>query len=416
MSAEIKNGMVRNLERGAAWIALGALLIGANLIGNLSAYLYAATLVFILPALLTDNAARQHMWRPESAAYLLAFLLLLVAFALSAQDLSDMQYIGNFIFFLMFIPAIATFSTVARPQASFLFAAFALAGAAVSLAVAIYEVRVLGIGRAVGFLNLTNPFAMASVMLGFLSLMGLFARKGVWRFLFLLGPVFAAGATTLAGTRNAMVMMAFLVVLSAGFWAAMLQGRHRFYFLAACAALGATLVALVALLSGQVRALSAFQALATFANQGQAIDFSTEIRLNLYYGGLRAFLESPIYGHGWWHHVEAARPYMSELVQQNTVRWSHLHNDYVNFSALAGILGLGAYLLYMAIPVAGAIKSVRDNQYVPRLFGACVIASCYAVFGLFDTSFSMELLLGFGPVCTAALLGFCVDQPWPSRL
>ena len=84
-------------------------------------------------------------------------------------------------------------------------------------------------------------------------------------------------------------------------------------------------------------------------------------------------------------------------------------------AALAGVMGLGAYFLYMAIPVVGAIRSIRDSQYVPRLFGACVVASCYAIFGLFDTSFSMELLLGFGPVCTALLLGFCVDQPRPVR-
>ncbi len=44
-----------------------------------------------------------------------------------------------------------------------------------------------------------------------------------------------------------------------------------------------------------------------------------------------------------------------------------------------------------------------------------MLALCYAIFGMFDTSFSMEVLLGFGPVCAAALLGFCVDVPSRQR-
>ncbi|ODT66666.1 MAG: hypothetical protein ABS75_26730 [Pelagibacterium sp. SCN 63-23] len=399
------------LNKTAALTVLALLLVGADLIGNLSAYGYAIILLAMLPVLLSDPAARRSMWNGGSLAYLVAFLLLFFAFVFSAQHWSDVQYAGNFTFFLLFAPAIALFSFGAGPRATEVFASLALAGAAISLLSALYEVYGLGYGRAVGFVNLTNPFAMASVMLGYLSLTGFWARKDRWRYLFLLGPIFAAGTSVLAGTRAAIVMLACLFVLFVLFWSFTLDRKKRLWAWAGGAALAIAGIALAIIFSSELRALSAFQTLAVFFGQGQAIDFSTEIRLNLYYGGIQAFLESPLFGHGWWRHFEAARPYMSEVVQQKTVRWSHLHNDYVNFAALAGIMGVGAYLIYMVTPLIGAIRSSKDSQYLPRLFGASTILVCYAVFGLFDTSFSMEVLLGFGPVCAAALLGFCVDRP-----
>jgi O-antigen ligase len=407
--------MLNKLTRGAAWLVLACLLIGADLIGNVSAYSYAVLIIATLPLLLLDRNLRSRMARMESGGYLLAFLLLLLALTFSAQEPGDLQYVGNFIFFLLFIPAVSLLSTIAGPSASRVFARLALLGAATALGWSIYETEILGIDRVVGFVNLTNPFAMAGVMLGFLATIGFFAEKGAVRFVYLLGVVMALGTALMTGTRSAIVMIAALGIVLLAFWIWSLQGKAR--FVAAVASIAALLViaSIVLVFAGEFRALSAFETIAAYFGQGEMVDRSTEIRLNLYYGGFRAFLDSPIFGHGWWHHVEAARPYMNEYTQQNTVRWSHLHNDYVNFAALAGIMGLAAYVIYMAGPILGAIRSRRDSQYLCRLYGTTVLAGSYATFGLFDTSFSMELLIGFGPVCAAALLGFCVDDPNLSR-
>lgn len=403
--------MTRKFLEAAAWLVLGLVFVGADLIGNLSAYGYAAIICAALPIIFMDRTLRPRMFSLESALYAASFLLLVTAFAFSAKTPSDMQYAGNFLFFLMFAPAVALFATIRGPGASTILARLALLGAAVSLGWALYEVHILGVGRVVGFINLTNPYAMAAVMLGFLATVGFFSECRSHRFIFLLGPILATGTAILAGTRSAIVMIAALGLIFIAFWLWSLKGKARLI----AGTLSAVVVVLgcVALLTqgDSFRALSAFSTIGVFFGQGTAADFSTEIRLNLYYGGLMAFLDSPIFGHGWWHHVEAARPYMSEIVQQNTVKWSHLHNDYVNFAALAGVMGLVAYFLYMTTPIIGAARSARDNQFVPRLYAACIVGTSYAVFGLFDTSFSMEVLLGFGPVCTAAILGFCVDAP-----
>jgi O-antigen ligase len=396
-------------ERWAAWLVLVFLLPLADLIGNLAAYGYAVVLILMLPVLLRDKTMRRRMWRPASLAYLAAFLLLLLAFALSAQVPSDVQYAGNFVFFLLFVPAVALLSANRGPRASEQFAWLALIGAALAFGWSLYEFYVIGKDRVVGFVNLTNPFAMMAVMLGFLAVTGFFARQDKLRLLFLAGPVLGGIAALLAGTRAAVVMAVCLAALFVIFAAIVLPKRERLVVLGA--GLAALVLAGLGMLvfSKQVRALSAFQTMAMYFGQGTFVDHSTQVRVELYTGGIQAFLDSPVFGHGWWRHVEAAHPYMSEMARLHTQRWSHLHNDYINFGALAGVMGLAAYFIYMATPVVGAWRGPKDSQYHPRLFAALVLAGCYAIFGLFDTSFSMEILLGFGPICAAALLGFCVD-------
>lgn len=395
-----------------AWASLAVLLVGADLIGNASTYVYAIILIASLPLLLGDARLRQSLRRPAALAYLASYLSLAIAFVCSAQSPWDLQYAGNFILFLAFSPAVALFSVNAGHRASETFGWFALAGAVGALLSALHDVYIIGFERAVGFINLTNPFAMASVMLGFLSMVGFFARRDHWRLVFLLGPLCACANSMLTGTRGAVVMIAALILVFLVFWGVTLDRRQKLIVVTIGALLFAIIAAFSAVAGTHMRALSAFDALAVFVGKGQAIDFSTEIRLNLYYGGFRAFLESPIFGHGWWHHVEAARPFMSPEVQAYTVRWSHLHNDYVNFAALAGVLGLAAFAIYLIAPVWSAAVSRKDSQYIPRLYGAIVLTTCYAVFGMFDTSFSMEMLTAFGPVCAAALLGYCVDKPF----
>src|SRR5690606_11137359 len=117
---------VAGFERGAAWLVLAFLLVGANLIGNLSAYAYAVVLLAMMPVLLWDGTMRARMWRPAALLYALAFLLLLLAFALSARQVSDLQYAGNFVFFLLFIPAVALLSSNAGVRDSEQFAWLAL--------------------------------------------------------------------------------------------------------------------------------------------------------------------------------------------------------------------------------------------------------------------------------------------------
>lgn len=396
----------------ATWMVLVSLLVLANLIGNASPYIYLVVLVIAWPFLFMDAAARHAMNRWESYAYLAAFLCMLIGFTFAAGGWEHFENVGNFLPYLLFIPAVGLFDRSARPGNTLIIATLALIGAIVAVGTAVFDVHIMGHRRAVGLVNTTNPFAMVSVMLGFLSLMGFWAIRDWRRYLFFIGPIVATYAVVLAGTRAAILIVMALSVLFAIFVGVKLSRRGRLALVGAgvlaAVAGGAAIVALGA----DTRAFQAIESIYLFFAEGQAIDRSVAIRLELYRGGIMAFLDSPIFGHGWRHHVEAARPYMmNESIAEHVARWSHLHNDYINFAALAGIFGLASYFIYLLVPIIATWSSKRDSQYHARLYGGFVVSTCYAIYGVFGSGFAAELLLCFGVVFTAVLVGFCKDRP-----
>lgn len=396
----------------AIWAVLVSLLVLANLIGNASPYIYLLVLLLAWPFLFTDASARRAMNRWESYAYLSAFLFMLVAFVFAAGGGEHFENVGNFLPYLLFIPAVALMDRSARRGNTAAIATLALAGAIIALGSASYDVHVVGLGRAVGLVNTTNPFAMMSVMLGFLALMGFWAVRDWRRYLFFIGPIVGTYCAVLAGTRAAILIVMVLSLLFAIFLAMKLRRRAR-WILGIVVLLGTVAgVAAALALDADTRAFGAIESIYLFLSEGEAIDRSVAIRLELYRGGIMAFLDAPIFGHGWRHHVQAARPYMVDgSIAQEVARWSHLHNDYINFAALAGVFGLASHLIYLAVPTVAAWKAPNDSQYHERLYGGLVVSLCYAIYGLFGSAFAAEMLLCFGAVFTAVLVGFCKDEP-----
>ncbi|MCD7058741.1 O-antigen ligase family protein [Pelagibacterium xiamenense] len=399
------------IDRAIAPFVLVSLFVLANAIGNASPYLYLIALVLVWPFLLRTQNGRDALRHPVGLGYLVAFACLAIGFIGSAETWSDLSNLGNFLPLLLFFPAFALFDRSAGQNRTQIVAGFALAGAAVALASAVHDVWWLGLSRAEGFVNLTNPFAMASIMLGFLPLMGLLSGKGHWRFVFLLGPLMGTGAGVLAGTRSAPIVAVGLATIFAMFVAVRLPVKWRLIWGGIVALLALALVFAFIAFDDQMRALRGFNTIYAFLTEGTAPDNSTAIRIQLYIGGIHAFLDSPIFGFGWYDHVEAARQYMTPEIAEKVERWSHFHNDYLNFAALAGVFGIAFYALYLLLPVIGALKSVADSQYAARLYGALAITGSYALHGLFNTAFGAELLLCFSPVATAVLLGYCKDAP-----
>lgn len=394
-----------------AIFVLTALLVLANGVGNASPYLYLTALLLVWPFLLRAPDGQDALRHPVGIGYLIALACIAIGFIGSASSLDDLNNLGNFLPLLLFFPAFALFNRQADINGTQVFAVFALLGAAVALASAIYDVWWMDLRRARGFINLTNPFAMVSIMLGFLPLMGLLSGTGRWRLVFLLGPVFGVGAGLLAGTRSAPLTAVCLAAIFAGFVAVALPKKIRLIWLGGIALAIVFIVSVFFLFGENLRALGGVDVIYTFLTEGTVEDRSSEIRLQLYIGAIRAFLDSPIFGFGWYDHVEAGRQYMTPSVARTVANWSHFHNDYLNFAALAGIFGLAFYALYLLLPIWGAIKSVPDSQYRARLYGAMTISATYATHGLFNTAFGAELLLCFAPVATAVLLGYCKDKP-----
>ena len=141
-------------------------------------------------------------------------------------------------------------------------------------------------------------------------------------------------------------------------------------------------------------------------------DASVNYRVEFYAGGLKSIGDSPIVGHGWWHRFEAASRYMAPEAAATGLgdRSAHLHNDILNFGAGAGILGILAYFLLLAAPLAGAWFSAHDSQRKARLYAGSVLSLGFLAMGLTDSMFVYELPKTVFCLSAAVVLGFCRDS------
>lgn len=162
----------------------------------------------------------------------------------------------------------------------------------------------------------------------------------------------------------------------------------------------------------QSRALTVFGAVGEVLagrDISAVVDVTTRYRLDLYWAGYQAFLQSPVFGHGWVRLMSAAFPFLpaDKTPYQDLPQ---LHNDVVNFGVAAGVVGIGVYLLFLAAPLAGIARSPRDSQFSVRLYGVIVLVTAYAFDGLTDLMLGFEFHTAIYAVIAAVLIGYCRDQ------
>lgn len=346
--------------------------------------------------------------------FLVSFFVLWFAFCLTAQSGDDVLAFVDFLAFPVVIPAFALLARRAAPSRIMLVAVLATLGATVALLNGLYEVKILGAARAEGGTS-SIFFSGMAVLLGFFCLLGLLSSTSKWRWLFLVGHAFALGAAILGGTRGAMLGYGATLLTFAAFalffWRRPLQTR--------------LLTVALVLLSAGLFSFSMFDTsrvgtIATIvteaATQGSIADTSTNQRFAIYKGGFYSFLESPIYGHGWWRRFAAAIPYMPEMGLEAMAHdnHAHLHNEILNFGSAAGVIGILAYLILMAAPVVSAIRSPRTVNWPIRVTGAVGLVACYMAMGLVDTMFVFEIPKSMYVLCSAVIMAFFLDAP-PAR-
>lgn len=327
--------------------------------------------------------ARVSLRRPIVWMSLLALGLVGVAYGMS----SGLQGLVGLIFFapLLCVWPLVTVARKADISIVPILAVLALCGAAGAGIIAIEEFVTTGTSRAGG--TVANPihFADVALMVGFVGTLGLFVTPGRWRLAFSISPVMAVIAVVLSGTRGAVVaallMLATMVVAAA--FARLLTRR--------VVAIGAGLIALavVAAVLFGVGSLSGVQRILADIGQtlahGAPTDTSTDNRLQMYLGGLRAFLESPLVGHGPFNFTAVAGQ-LADIPFENT---PHLHNDIVDLAASAGIMGLIAYTLLLAAPIVEVMRSPRGQD---RTGGAIVVITLiigFFVMGLTNAMFGI---------------------------
>lgn len=400
------------LRKGLFKVFLLCVLVLSVPLGNTAAYL---ALVFGLGAfLLTIDLSRfgDIVRSRFGLALIFGFACFAITQVATAQNTFDLLHCLD----LAVVPLTLIVATLAAQSAHSnaiqTISKLALAGLAIAFLVAITEVQVFGRVRAEGVTSSAIYFGGIAVLLGFVALSGWFVpgKKNYW-----LGfaPLLAIGIAGLSGARAALLVALLLSVVFLVFGFASRQLKLNRALLAGGLALGA--IGSTALLFAMVntqRMLGTFGIIAEVVRTGASSDAATAQRLQFYYGGWRAFLDAPVFGHGWTRRFEAAAPYMSpEMAAMGDGQTqAHLHNDIISFASSGGVFGIFTYFLIVAAPILGVLDSPKDTQYYSRVFGVCVLAVGFFAMGMTDSMFVYEIPKTFYLFATSLIIFYGRDS------
>ncbi|HTN63365.1 MAG TPA: O-antigen ligase family protein, partial [Devosia sp.] len=283
---------------------------------------------------------RPIVWMPLAGLGILA-----VTYALAAGSLQGAVGIFFFAPFLAIWPLLALAKAKGQLDATTI-VVLSLCGVAGAAAAAMAEVLTTGTVRAGSWV--ANPIHFADVALagGFLATLGAVYGRGNWRYLYFSGPIFAGIAVLLSGTRGAVVSLALMAGTAFVVAIILRMITRRMLAIGGLAAI-VVVIAAMAAGAGQTSGMQRVMAdVVETLQTGLPTDESTALRLQMYEGGFKAFLASPLIGHGPFAYVEAA----ASRVTPPFVGAPHLHNDIADFAASGGIFGLIAYFLLLLAP------------------------------------------------------------------
>ncbi len=272
-------------------------------------------------------------------------------------------------------------------------ASFALLGVAGAMVIALNDHFVLGLDRAGG--SVANPIHFGDIVTaaGFLALVGWFSNCGRWRWLFLLGPVFALVAVLLSGSRGPLLGYLALLIASLGYIVSTSRWAWRGVIFAGLG-VAALAVAITFLgLSDQTGALRVFANLGEIIRSGTTSDSSTAERLVMYQAAWAAFQTAPIFGYGLVDFVSKTAAFAVPGTMSSTL--PHLHNDIADFAVSGGVVGLMGYVLFLLAPLVEAIMAPAGPNRRAARFAGLSLSLGYFVMGLTNAMFGILMLTVF---------------------
>jgi len=349
-----------------------------------SAYVgaYAALVAAVLTFLVYSWRERATFLHPTSLAILAAILL--VGGVVPWVYRGPQDLLGP----VLILPMLTTIAlgVLARP-ATWMpspvgFALICLIGSLIALIGGAYEHFVLGVYRP-GVGNNPIHYATLAAMSGCLAMVGVISTQAAWRYLFLLGPVFGLGCAVIADSRGPMLgglAMSAVGILALTVW----LWRERLFRIAVLISAGITAGTIVYLIgSGNTRVASILQSgLDIFRFTGG----SDDIRAALYTSAFGILKTSPIVGVGLGQIMMTAKTQFPQLVAGTDLE--NLHADWANFAAMAGTLGLLAWLLLLAAPLL-LLTDRQARQSRPVVLGAILLTSGQFVFGVSNATFGI---------------------------
>jgi O-antigen ligase len=396
--------MTGRIDTIAVWCILVLTLALSVVLGLITPYVLAALGILLLLLRAADGSLRESI-SPAPLTLLGIVVVLFVCFAITARQPGDVLFIVNFVALILFGPMYLTLADKRPANGAVIVARLALLGALLSVVVMLVRIGFMGGRRVDAGLIGVIVLANTAVMLGFLSLIGAAADRGLWRVIYLLGPVAGVSAEILTKSRGPLMAVAPLAIAGAIFLARSLRINWWWVTAGLIAGLAATVWWVTSLGGRMAKLPGIFYAILS----GDFVqDRTAEFRLDLYQAGWKAFLDSPIVGHGWARIMEAATPY---LKNPQLASLPQLHNDFLDFAVAGGVVGIACYVALLAAPVVLGLLSPRDSLRRARLYGCTVLSIAYFFDGLTDLMFGFEFHTALYAAILAILLGYCRDRP-----
>lgn len=354
---------------------------------------------------------RRALWLHDDLTtrlFALAFAAFALSFAASAQSIEDLIFVFNYAALLLYAPLAAALASTAHEKNALQFARVALVGAFGLAVWAAIQRFGLGVARPEGIEVDTIAYAHTAIVVGFIAGAGLLVSSGRWKWLFLFGPVFGTFTALLTNSRGPLLAVPFLALVLL-----IAYTRRPIVSLVVAASLALAGLGAVSMLSPSTfaRISSITDNVVQLVTTGDVTESSAGQRIEMYRGAVLAFLDAPVFGHGWEQKFEAIAPYLSEDSRLLRRGHHHLHSDYFDVAVSNGILGLIGHVLMLVGPLVGALFSARDGQYRIRLTLAAMIGGAYAIFGLTYLLFGYEYHTTLYVVLAALILGYCRDTP-----
>ncbi len=343
---------------------------------------------------------RAAWWRGEQHTPALLFILAFALVATSAlgamRQPTDLLALVPYLAPLCFLPFVHLLGNRAPDIAR-----LALIGAGIGLITALALRYGIGKPRAGEGSFITDPYRLAvtTLLCATLALGALFSRDR-WRWLSLLGLVAAAGVIWLTGSRTTLIGVPALLLITA-----LCFVRKPIAIIALLAGTASLVTAALFVELPRRSRLRLWDVLGGIANGDTVADESIWVRIKLWGDALRDIPNAPLFGHGWgdWLMAPMRERFPANLESLHTIQ--HMHNDALHYAMAGGVLGVAAWLLLLAAPLAGYLALPSERKTRQRLHAILVLTGGYFVLGLADIMLASPAQLTLYVALTAIVLG-----------
>lgn len=387
--------MLTKLNMGLAVVMSGALLVAGPALGPLGAYIamIASLMVLLNPA--SWGTFRDVLHHPTIKLFLLAYALIALSLVYRSLKGDSVAFVIDFLPLALSLPAAVAFLTLRNGRWFDMLFAFALLGSFVALAVTTYGAFGQS-DRPTGYELSPIHFSSLALILGFIAAGGFLSKPGWARAVYLLGVPAAVVAALMSGTRASLFTLSLIVIADLVLVTVLFKVRRRYVILGFAGTMAALAVLITMLLTmnmGANRAIYGIWDAALAVVSDPAADPSMAYRIEMYRAFWPAFLEAPIFGHGWHNQLSAAYPYLSDLGRQGfeVERWSYIHNEAMSLTLSMGICGLVAFALLYAAPIVGLLKAPNRTAIQMRIYGVTILLIGLFASGLTDVLLMVEL-------------------------